>query len=75
MKAQLRFELLKLVHRHDFTPDQLIERARALEAYCVEGDEPRVAPEEDPIEAPPAQEKRGRGRPKGSNTGNLDILG
>ena len=34
----LRLELLRLVHRHDHTPQQLIDRASRLEAYLRKGE-------------------------------------
>lgn len=36
-KSRLRLELLKLVHRFDHSPTQVIERARELEAYVNTG--------------------------------------
>jgi hypothetical protein len=36
-KSSLRLELVKLVHRFDRSPSQVIERARELEAYVNTG--------------------------------------
>ena len=47
-----RLELIKLVYRHDRTPEDAIERAKKLEEY-LNGD-----PEKDNLDKP------SRGRPK-----------
>jgi hypothetical protein len=44
MQETLRLELLKLVNRHDLSPEQIIERAVKLEAY--------VAGEPEQVEKP-----------------------
>lgn len=38
-RAYIRLELVRLAHRHDHSADQIVERARALEAYVL-GDQP-----------------------------------
>lgn len=35
--AEVRLRVLELVHRHDFTPAQVVERAAELERYVREG--------------------------------------
>lgn len=64
---QVRLELLQLAYRHDRSPEDAIQRAKALEAYVSEqsaGDESVVGrqghdePRSDGDNSPP----RGRGR-------------
>lgn len=38
-RAFIRLELVRLAHRHDHTADQIVERAKTLEAYVL-GDQP-----------------------------------
>ncbi len=33
--AQIRLECLKLAHRHDHSPEMVIDRAKAYEAFAV----------------------------------------
>lgn len=44
MQETLRLELLKLVNRHDLTPEQIIERAEKLEAFVTSKPEPAEKP-------------------------------
>lgn len=37
---EIRVEILKLAHRHDLEPQQVVERAKVLEAYVTEGKAP-----------------------------------
>lgn len=49
----LRLELLKLVHRHDHPPEQVLERAKVLAAWVFDS-----GPKPGPIRAtPPASTK------------------
>jgi len=34
-RALIRLELVRLAHRHDHTSEQIVERAKALEAYVL----------------------------------------
>ena len=36
MRTEVRIEILKLVHRHDHSPELILERARSLEAWATE---------------------------------------
>lgn len=35
-RAFIRLELLRLAHRHDYSPEQIVERCKALEAYVFD---------------------------------------
>lgn len=35
-RAFIRLELLRLAHRHDHSPEQIVERCKALEAYVFD---------------------------------------
>lgn len=61
-RDELRLEVLKLVNRHDLSPEVLLERAKAFEAY-IAGE----VVETDVVERPR------RGRPPKSIT--IDPLG
>lgn len=37
--AEVRLRILELTHRHDFTPEQVVERAAKLERYVTGGRE------------------------------------
>lgn len=42
--CEIRMDLLRLVHRNDLTPEQLIARAREFEAYVMEPSSPAETP-------------------------------
>jgi hypothetical protein len=63
-RDEFRLELIKVCHRHDLHPDDVVTRAKILEDYVTDS----------PGEKPPVSvEKRGPGRPR-KEIGNLDPL-
>lgn len=48
----LRLELVRLVHRFDHSPEQVIERAKELEAYVLGTKAQADKPEEGPAAKP-----------------------
>lgn len=54
--AHIRLEVLRLAHRHDREPAQVVERARELERYITGADQvnPRRKPKE-PVSRDPQQ--------------------
>jgi len=51
MSSELRLEILKLVHRHDLSPEAIVTRAKAIEAYVTEQQNAQV-PERKTLTAP-----------------------
>lgn len=64
--AEIRMECLKLAHRHDFTADQVVERAKQFEQF-VTGGQPATNPfdEHQPRSAPGAQQGKAGNRRAG----------
>lgn len=58
----LRLEILKLVHRHDLTPEAIIPRAKAFLAF-VEDETGKV--ETPPREVPPSPPEPRKGKKTG----------
>ncbi len=67
-KVELRVECLKLAHRVDRSPAEIIHIARELEKYALE---PQVENTSNGAEEPL---KKKPGRPKKIEGGNSDIL-
>lgn len=60
-RAEVRLELLKLCHRHDLSPEQIIPRMKEFEDHIFEGQE---------LDSEPPRRKPGRPK-KDVNPENL----
>lgn len=65
MKSQVRLEILKLVHRHDYSAELIIDRAKKLEEWLESECDPTLKLEG-------GTSKKSPGRPKKSS--NVDPL-
>lgn len=64
-RHEVRIEILKLCHRHDYGPEQILDRAKKLESWVMEG-------EKNPVQEDKASTHRAPSKKKSS--GNADDI-